>query len=97
MALSRVWMRAQLPPPEAEEPRPRPAGAGDRSRDHGEGAVALTAPLDTLGMDEERVGDPAPFPHEPRAWRQRDRLSGFGSATAPRIGCGLLQLPCHSP
>ena len=60
-------VEVQLPPPEAEEPRARPAGAGDLPCDHGEGTVALTAPFDTVGMDEDRVGDPAPFPHEPRA------------------------------
>jgi hypothetical protein len=29
-------------------------------RDHGEGAVALTVPLDAVGMDEGRVGEMAP-------------------------------------
>src|SRR6202040_2138201 len=80
--------------PEAEEPRARPAGAGYLSRDHGEGAVALTAPLDPIGMDEGRVGDTAPFAHEPRARLQRDRLRGFGRAAARRVGGDLLQLPC---
>ena len=56
--------------------------------------VALTAPLDTVGMDEDRVGDPAPFAHEPRAWLQRDRGRGFNRAAVQRIGGGLLQLPC---
>ena len=79
--------------PEAEEPRARPAGAGDLSRDHGEGAVALTAPLDPIGMDEDRVGDPAPLPHEPRARPQGDRRRGFSRAAARRTGGGLLQLP----
>jgi hypothetical protein len=40
------------------------------------------------------VGNPAPLPHEPRAWLQRNRLRGFGRAAARRIGDGLLQLPC---
>jgi hypothetical protein len=60
----------------------------------GEGAVALTAPLDPIGMDEGRVSDPAPFPHEPRDRLQRDRRRGFGRAAALRIGAGLLELPC---
>jgi hypothetical protein len=34
------------------------------------GALALTAPLDPVGMDEGHVGDPAPLPHEPRAGPQ---------------------------
>src|SRR5580704_14403764 len=84
MACSRS--RVQRPLPEAEEPRARPAGAGDLPRDHGEGAVALTAPLDTVGTDEDRVGDPAPLPHEPRAWLQRDRRRGFNRAAAQRTG-----------
>jgi hypothetical protein len=84
----------QPPPPETEEPRARPVGAGDLSRDKGEGAVALTAPLDTVGMDEGRVSDPAPLPHQPRAWLQRNRRRGFGRAAAPRAGGGLFQLPC---
>ena len=33
--------------------------------------------LDAVGMDEDCVGDPAPFPHEPRARLQRDRRRGF--------------------
>ena len=43
--------------------------------------VALIAPLDTVGMDEDRVGDPAPFAHEPPG------LSEIGGAglTAPRL------------
>ena len=40
------------------------------------------------------MGDPAPLPHEPRAWPQGDRLYGFGRAAALRIGIGVLQLPC---
>ena len=50
--------------------------------------VALTAPLDPIGMDEGRVGDPVPFPHEPRAGLQRDRRRGFGRAAARRPGGG---------
>ena len=80
-------------PPEAEEPRARPAGAGDLSRDHGEGAVALAAPLDPVGMDENHVGGPAPLPHEPRAGPQGDRRRGIDRAAARRTGGGLLQLP----
>jgi hypothetical protein len=85
--------RVQRPLPEAEEPRARPAGAGDLPCDHGEGAVALTAPLDAVGMDEDHMGDPAPFPHEPRARLQRDRRRGYNRAAARRTGGGLLQLP----
>src|SRR3984893_11246532 len=85
-------MRIQLPP-EAEEPRARPAGAGDLSRNHGEGAVALAAPLDPIGMDEDRVGAPAPLPHKPCAWPHGDRRRGFGRAAARRTGGGSLQLP----
>src|ERR1700732_382194 len=85
-------MRIQLPP-EAEEPRARPAGSGDLSRDHGKGAVALTAPLDPVGMDEGRMGDPAPLPHKPCAWPQGDWRRGFDRAAARRIGTALLQLP----
>ncbi len=59
--------------------------------------VALTAPLDTVGMDEGRVGNPAPLPHEPRAWLQRDRRRGFSRAAAQRVGDGLFQLPCGGP
>ena len=59
----------------------RPAGASNLSRDHGKGAIALTAPPDPIGMDEGRMGDPVPFPHEPRAWLQRDRR-------ACRLRCG---------
>jgi hypothetical protein len=47
--------------------------------------VALTAPLDTVDMDEDHMGDPAPFPHEPRAWLQRDRRRGFGRAAAQAL------------
>src|SRR5580704_5020030 len=81
-------------PPEAKKPRARPAGARDLSRDYSEGAVPLAAPLDAIGMDEDHMGDPAPLPHEPRAWPQGDRLYGFGRAAALRIGIGVLQLPC---
>src|ERR1700738_4755602 len=94
IARARAGGRVQLPPPEAEEPRARPAGAGDLPCDHGEGTVALTAPFDTVGMDEDRVGDPAPFPHEPRARLQRDRRRGFNRAAAQRVGASSLQLPC---
>src|ERR1700674_5566551 len=45
-------------------------------------------------MDEDRVGDPAPFPHEPRARLQRDRRRGFNRAAAQRVGASSLQLPC---
>src|ERR1700732_957507 len=85
-------MRIQLPP-EAEEPRARPAGTRDLSRDHGKGAVAPAAPLDPIGMDEGRMGDPVPLPHEPRAGPQGDRRRGFGGAAARRTGGGLRQLP----
>jgi hypothetical protein len=51
------------------EPRARPAGAGDLSRDHGEGTVALTAPLDPVGMDENHVVAP---PHS-----RTSRVPGF--------------------
>src|SRR6202023_424515 len=71
-----------------------PTSARDLSRDQGEGTVALAAPLDPVGMDEDHMGDPAPLPHEPRAWPQGDRLYGFGRAAALRIGIGVLQLPC---
>jgi Semialdehyde dehydrogenase, dimerisation domain/Semialdehyde dehydrogenase, NAD binding domain len=54
---------------------------------------ALTAPLDPIGMDEGRVGDSVPLPHELRAGPQGDRLRGFGRAAARRTGGGLLQLP----
>jgi hypothetical protein len=47
--------------------------------------VALTAPLDTVDMDEDHMGDPAPFPHEPRAWLQRDRRRRFGRAAAQAL------------
>ena len=36
-------------------------------------------------MDEDRVGDPAPFPHEPRARPQGDRRRGFNRAAAQRV------------
>src|ERR1700730_270297 len=68
--------------PQTEEPRARPAGAGDLSCDHGEGTVALTAPLDTVGMDKHGIGDAAPFAHKPRARLQRKRR------------CGLLRVAC---
>src|SRR3984893_4848292 len=41
-------------------------------------------------MDEDRVGAPAPFAHEPRAGPQGDRRRGFGRAAARRTGGGLL-------
>jgi hypothetical protein len=55
--------------------------------------VALTAPLDPIGMDEDHMGDPVPLPHEPRAGPQGDRRRGISRAAARRIGGGLLQLP----
>jgi hypothetical protein len=44
--------------------------------------VDMTAPLDPIGMDEGRMGDPVPLPHEPRAGPQGDRRRGFGRAAA---------------
>src|SRR5580693_1119270 len=55
--------------------------------------VDMTAPLDPIGMDEGRMGDPVPLPHEPRAGPQGDRRRGFGRAAARRTGGGLRQLP----
>ncbi len=56
--------------------------------------VALAAPLDADGMDEDHMGDSAPFAHEPRARPQGDRRRGCNRAAAQPIGAGLLQLPC---
>ena len=63
-------------------------GAGDLSGDHGKGGVALTAPLDAVGMNEDHVGDPAPLSHQPRAGFSE--IGGAGFATPQRSGSGLV-------
>ncbi len=82
------------PLPEPKKPRARPAGAGDLSRDHREGAVALAAPLDPVGMDEDHMGDPAPLPREPRARPQGDRRRGFSRTAVQWVGASSLQPSC---
>jgi hypothetical protein len=54
-----------------------------RCRSQPSGRIATeAAPLDPVGMDEDHMGDPAPLPHEPRAWPQGDRRRGCNRAAA---------------
>ena len=56
---------------EAKESWPGPMCAGDLARDDRERPVALTAPFDAIGEDNDSVRDPMPFAHETRPRLER--------------------------
>ena len=62
---------------EAKEPWPGPMCAGDLARDDRERSVALTAPFDAIGEDNDRVRDPMPFAHETRPRLERRSWSAL--------------------
>ena len=68
-------------------------GPRDLTGDHGEGGVAQAAPFDPVGMDEHGMGDPAPFPHEPRAGFNEIGGAGFARRLIGRVKVQPLQLP----
>jgi hypothetical protein len=64
MTLVRAGSGGRWSTAKTEEARTRPMSACDLPSDDGEGRIALAAPLDAVGMDEDHVGDDAPLANQ---------------------------------
>jgi hypothetical protein len=68
-------------------------GACDLPSDDGEGRIALAAPLDAVGMDEDHVGDAAPLANQTSSQFQRDHRHRLLITAARRSSASLLEFP----